>query len=82
MNSRFRACMCFARSYASLMDEKSARETTPSLRHFRYGRVDGYCRVFNLVSIVNIQRGAAQGLHLATATARKMQVSSVPRDFS
>ena len=56
--------------YASLMDEASARQTTPSLRHFRYGRIRGYARVFNLVSIINIRRGLAAGRHLATATAR------------
>ena len=56
--------------YASLMDEESARLTSPSLRGFRLGTVSGYCRVFNLVSIVNIRRGLATGRRLATATAR------------
>ena len=56
--------------YASLMDEASARETMPSLSDFRYGCVDGYCRIFNLVSIVNIRRGLATGTRLATCTAR------------
>ena len=56
--------------YASLVDEVSARETTPALRRFRYGHVQGYCRVFTLVSIVNIRRGLASGSRLATATAR------------
>jgi hypothetical protein len=57
------------------MDEQSARETSPSLRNFRHGWVDGHCRVFNLVSIVNVRRGLAVGRRLATATAR-------PRDGS
>ena len=56
--------------YASLMDEESARLTSPSLRGFRLGTVSGYCRVFNLVSIVNIRRGLATGRRLATAVAR------------
>ena len=56
--------------YASLMDAVSARETNPSLGKFRYGTVDGWCRVFALVSIVNVKRGVACGRHLATATAR------------
>ena len=47
--------------FATLMDEASAREATPSLRHFRLGRVDGHCRVFNLASILNIRRGVARG---------------------
>jgi hypothetical protein len=67
--SRDRSALTVA-GYASLMDEASARETTPSLSRFRYGRIDGYCRVFNLVSIVNIKRGLATGRRLATATAR------------
>ena len=56
--------------YASLMDEESARLTTPSLSRFRYGRISGYRRVFNLVSIINIRRELATGKRLATATAR------------
>lgn len=56
--------------FASLMDEASARATTPSITNWRYGWVDGYCRVFNLVSILNIRRGNATGDHLATCTAR------------
>ena len=56
--------------YASLMDEASARETMPSMSGFRYGVVDGYCRIFNLVSIVNIRKGLATGRRLATCTAR------------
>jgi hypothetical protein len=59
--------------YASLMDEESARLTSPSLRGFRLGTVSGYCRVFNLVSIVNIRRGLATGRRLATATARPVE---------
>ena len=61
---------CTIAGYASLMDCESARLTTPSLINFRYGAVEGYARIFNLVSIVNIQRGLATGQHLATATAR------------
>ena len=56
--------------YASLMDEASAVETMPGLSDFRYGWVDDYCRIFNLVSIVNIRRGLATGTRLATCTAR------------
>jgi hypothetical protein len=52
------------------MDEASARATTPSITNWRYGWVDGYVRVFNLVSILNIARGNATGDHLATCTAR------------
>lgn len=56
--------------YASLMDEASARETVPSVSNFRLGYIDGFCRVFNLVSVVNICRGCATGDRLATCTAR------------
>ena len=56
--------------FGSLMDEASARATTPSITNWRYGWVDGYVRVFNLVSILNIIRGNATGDHLATCTAR------------
>ena len=56
--------------FASLMDEGSARATSPSLRNFRLGWVAGHCRVFSLVSIVNVRRGLATGRRLATATAR------------
>jgi len=56
--------------YASLMDEASARETMPSVSAFRLGVVPGYCRVFNLVSIINVRRGLATGRRLATCTAR------------
>ena len=56
--------------YASLMDEASARETMPSVSTFRLGVVPDYCRVFNLVSIINIRRGLATGRRLATCTAR------------
>ena len=59
--------------YASLMDEASARETMPSMSGFRYGVVDGYCRIFNLVSIVNIRKGLATGRRLATCTALMMR---------
>ena len=56
--------------YASLMDEASARQTMPSVSNLQYGYVDGYCRVFNLVSIVNIRRGLATDDRLVTCTAR------------
>ena len=52
------------------MDKESAQQTSPSLRGFRYGWVEGYSRVFNLVSIINIRRGLATGQRLATCTAR------------
>ena len=35
--------------------------------------VDGHCRIFNLVSIINIRRGHATGRRLATATARRRE---------
>ena len=57
-------------SDGSLMDRESAQQTSPSLRGFRYGWVEGYSRVFNLVSIINIRRGLATGRRLATCTAR------------
>lgn len=59
--------------YASLMDEASARETTPTLTNWRYGTLPGYGRVFDLVSIVNIRKGLARGRHLVTCTARPME---------
>jgi hypothetical protein len=57
--------------YASLMDEGSARDTTPCLVNWRLGHVDDFCRVFDLVSIINVRRGLASGKHLATCTARR-----------
>ena len=61
--------------YASLMDAASAAETTPSLSNFRFGRVEGYCRIFSLVSIINIRKGLADGVRLTTATARPREGS-------
>ena len=57
--------------YGSLMDEGSARETNPGLRNWRYGRLNGYARVFDLVSIINIRKGLASGRQLTTCTARE-----------
>lgn len=57
--------------FGSLMDRASASETTPSMRNFRLGWVEDYCRVFNLASMINIRRGRANGRHLATCTARR-----------
>ena len=81
--------------YASLMDEASARSTTPSLsnwrcaaprptcapqdpcvdlnrrsRRGRYGWVDGWVRVFDLVSIINLRRGLGRDRRIGTCTAR------------
>ena len=61
--------------FASLMDEASARETTPSITNWRYGWAEGWCRVFNLVSILNIRRGFATGERLVTCTARPRPAS-------
>lgn len=63
--------------YASLMDEASARATTPNLSGWNYGTVHGFCRIFNLVSIVNVRRGLATGRHLATCTARRRKGCSL-----
>ena len=63
--------------YASLVDESSARETTPTLRRFRRGTVRDHCRIFNLVSVINIKRGLASGRRLATATARPRRGSDL-----
>eukprot|EP01051_Picozoa_sp_SAG22_P001199 SAG22_NODE_45_length_24718_cov_12.462448_2_plen_197_part_00 len=56
--------------YASLMDEASARSTTPSLTNWRYGWVGGWVRVFDLVSIINLRRGLGRDDRLVTCTAR------------
>jgi len=37
--------------YGSLLSEASARMSCPSLRNFRVGTVNGYVRIFNLVSV-------------------------------
>ena len=39
------------------------------MRNFRTGTVQNFCRVFNLVSIINIKRGFAKDPYLATCTA-------------
>lgn len=59
--------------YGTLVNETSARSTTPGLTNWRYGRVAGYARVFDLVSIINIRRGLGTGLQLASNTARPME---------
>ena len=73
-------CLTIA-GYASLMDEASAKETSPTLRNFRYGAIRNHVRVFNLVSIINMRRGVANGVRLATATARPVDVPRGPRDL-
>jgi hypothetical protein len=56
--------------YGSLVSEESAAATMGSeIRNWRTGRVEGFARVFNLVSIINIVRGVAHGRELATCTA-------------
>ena len=59
--------------YGSLTSKESALKTNPSLTGFRWGTVQGYARVFNLVSIVNIRRGRAnvETGEIATCTAQK-----------
>ena len=59
------------------MDPKSAAETMPSLRNFRTGTVQNFCRVFNLVSIINIKRGFANEPYLATCTAVRKNESTL-----
>eukprot|EP00960_Hanusia_phi_P025014 736173-Hanusia_phi.AAC.3 len=60
--------------FGSLMDASSASQTMRGL-NVRKGRVDGFCRVFNLVSIINIVRGHAKGRELATCTAVRRENS-------
>ena len=67
--------------YASLMDEGSARATSPSAADFKLRWVKGFCRVFNLISIINIRRGVARGDRLATCTACRREGSAL-RVFS
>jgi hypothetical protein len=55
--------------FGSLVDPRWAKETMPHLSNFRTGQVHGFCRVFNLVSIVNIKRGYAREPYVATCTA-------------
>mmetsp|Transcript_43676 Transcript_43676/g.116736 ORF Transcript_43676/g.116736 Transcript_43676/m.116736 type:complete len:191 (+) Transcript_43676:150-722(+) len=45
--------------------------TMPSLHNFRKGTVKNYCRVFNLVSIINLRKGFAVEPYLATCTAER-----------
>ncbi len=45
--------------YGSLLSERSARETVPSLSDFRLVRVPGYRRIFNKVGVVFISRFGA-----------------------
>lgn len=47
--------------YASLLSERSARETIPSLSRFQLVRVPGYRRIFNKVGIVFFERFGASG---------------------
>ncbi len=46
--------------YGSLLSVASARRTCPSLRNFRRAHVDGYCRVFTLVSVSMLRKGLTQ----------------------
>lgn len=45
--------------YGSLMDISSAVKTVPSARNLREARLDGYTRMYNLVSIGGIKSGNA-----------------------
>ena len=63
--------------YASLMDEVSARTTSPSASDFRLVTVPNYCRIFNLVSVINLERGLAVPPHLCTCTARRRESAAI-----
>ena len=63
--------------YASLMDEVSARTTSPSASDFRLATIPNYCRIFNLVSVINIERGLAAPPHLCTCTARRREGAAI-----
>ena len=63
--------------YASLMTEESARRTTPSLEQWRLGVIEGYGRVFDLISIARIRNRHAKGDYLTTCTARPMKGCSL-----
>ena len=63
--------------YASLMDEVSARTTSPSASEFRLVTIPNYCRIFNLVSVINIERGLAAPPHLCTCTARRREGAAI-----
>jgi len=57
--------------YGSLVDIAWARSSMASLRNFRYGRIHGWMRVFDLVSIVNIKKyGHSATNEIASCTAR------------
>ncbi|EKX47504.1 hypothetical protein GUITHDRAFT_137296 [Guillardia theta CCMP2712] len=60
--------------FGSLMDPSSASQTMRG-SNMRRGTVDGFCRVFNLVSIINIARGYAKNRELATCTAMRRENS-------
>ena len=63
--------------YGSLVDPKWAQESMPSLTNFRAGKVKDFCRIFNLVSIVNIKRGYAREPYLGTCTAVRREGSNL-----
>ena len=57
--------------YGSLMNLESLRETCPSARNLRIGRLEGYIRVFNLVSVKRIR------LQICTVESKEIAVVSV-----
>jgi hypothetical protein len=61
--------------YGSLTTLASAQATNPSLSNFRWGLVEGFVRVFDLVSIINIRRERANVLtgEVATCTAHERE---------
>lgn len=73
---RLGARVCIV-GYASLVDERWARQDTPSLFEYRLGWLQGYARCFNLVSVINIRRGNAIGRRLASCTAVAMPGSAL-----
>lgn len=57
--------------YGSLMELDSLRETCPSARNLRVGKLDGYIRVFNLVSVKRIRE------KICTEESKEIAVVSV-----
>eukprot|EP00755_Sulcionema_specki_P032703 Sspe_Gene.99312::Locus_72798_Transcript_1_1_Confidence_1.000_Length_701::g.99312::m.99312 len=61
----------------SLMKEASARTSFPNLVHFRRGRVKGYERIFNIVSVTGIRKGTVnpESSEIAALASRKAEKS-------
>ena len=60
--------------YGSLLSERSARRTFPTLSHFRIGRLRGFKRIFNLVSVslLRFHKVDPSSLELASVAARPL----------